>query len=65
MLNINNVKKSFQTELGSIKRVFKGLELHVEKGDFISIIGSNGAGKSTLLITSSLFSFCYSCKPSS
>ena len=46
MLNINNVKKSFQTELGSIKRVFKGLELHVEKGDFISIIGSNGAGKS-------------------
>ena len=51
MLNINNVKKSFQTELGSIKRVFKGLELHVEKGDFISIIGSNGAGKSTLLDT--------------
>lgn len=51
MLNINNVKKSFQTELGSIKRVFKGLDLHVEKGDFISIIGSNGAGKSTLLDT--------------
>ena len=49
MLNINNVKKSFQTELGSIKRVFKGLELHVEKGDFISIIGSNGAGKSTII----------------
>ena len=48
MLNINNVKKSFQTELGSVKKVFKGLDLHVEKGDFISIIGSNGAGKSTL-----------------
>ncbi len=51
MLNVNNVKKSFQTELGSIKSVFKGLNLHVEKGDFISIIGSNGAGKSTLLDT--------------
>ena len=51
MLNINSIKKSFVTELGTVKKVFRGLNLQVEKGDFISIIGSNGAGKSTLLDT--------------
>lgn len=49
MLNINSIEKSFVTELGTVKKVFKGLNLQVEKGEFISIIGSNGAGKSTLL----------------
>ena len=51
MLNINSIEKSFVTELGTVKKVFRGLNLQVEKGDFISIIGSNGAGKSTLLDT--------------
>lgn len=51
MLNINSIEKSFVTELGTVKKVFRGLNLQVEKGDFIPIIGSNGAGKSTLLDT--------------
>ena len=51
MLNIKSIEKSFVTELGTVKKVFRGLNLQVEKGDFISIIGSNGAGKSTLLDT--------------
>ena len=51
MLNIKSIEKSFITELGTVKKVFKGLNLQVEKGEFISIIGSNGAGKSTLLDT--------------
>ena len=51
MLNINSINKSFITDFGTEKRVFKNLTLQVEKGDFISIIGSNGAGKSTLLDT--------------
>ena len=29
--------------------VLKGLDLEVEEGDFISVIGGNGAGKSTLM----------------
>lgn len=51
MLKIENITKSFENELGEIKNVFKGLNLNIEQGDFISIIGSNGAGKSTLLDT--------------
>ena len=51
MLRIDNIKKSFENELGEVKNVFNGLNLNIEQGDFISIIGSNGAGKSTLLDT--------------
>lgn len=48
MLSIKNVKKTFYTELGTTKEVFKNLNLEANSGDFITIIGSNGAGKSTL-----------------
>ena len=51
MLRIDNIKKRFENELGEVKNVFNGLNLNIEQGDFISIIGSNGAGKSTLLDT--------------
>ena len=30
-------------------KVLKGLNLHIQKGDFVSIIGSSGAGKTSLL----------------
>lgn len=48
MLSIKNVKKTFYTELGTTKEVFKNLNLEANPGDFITIIGSNRAGKSTL-----------------
>ena len=35
--------------MGTEKQVFNNLNLKIEDGDFITIIGSNGAGKSTLL----------------
>lgn len=49
MLKINNLNKSFHSELGTEKQVFRGLDFQLNHGDFVSIIGSNGAGKSTLL----------------
>lgn len=44
MLEIKNLKKSFGD-----KKVLKGINLTVNKGDVIGIIGPSGCGKSTLL----------------
>ena len=49
MIKIENLYKTFFSELGTEKEVFKNLNLEINDGDFITIIGSNGAGKSTLL----------------
>lgn len=49
MLNITDLHQKF--EIGTIneKHVLHGINLRVNDGDFITIIGGNGAGKSTLL----------------
>lgn len=48
MLKINNISMTFNPGTVNAKKALDKLSLHVEKGDFISIIGANGAGKSTL-----------------
>lgn len=48
MLKINNISMTFNPGTVNEKKALNKLSLHVEKGDFISIIGANGAGKSTL-----------------
>ncbi|MGB5941867.1 MAG: ABC transporter ATP-binding protein [Leeuwenhoekiella sp.] len=47
-LEINNLKKVYPTPKGDYV-VLDGLNLHVDKGEFISIIGHSGCGKTTLL----------------
>lgn len=48
MLKISNISKTFYPGTVNEKRALKNLSLHLEKGDFVTILGSNGAGKSTL-----------------
>lgn len=44
MINANGITKSF-----SGLQVLKGVDLHIDKGEVVSIVGASGAGKSTLL----------------
>jgi lipoprotein-releasing system ATP-binding protein len=44
MITIKNITKSF----GSLQ-VLKGIDLHINKGEVVSIVGPSGAGKTTLL----------------
>ncbi len=48
MLTLTNVSKTFNPGTVNEKRALTGLSLHLDPGDFVTIIGSNGAGKSTL-----------------
>jgi len=48
MIEVKNVSKSFQLSDSSVE-VLKNVDLVVEKGEFISIMGPSGSGKSTLL----------------
>ena len=49
MLKIENVYKTFNKGTINEKVALKGLNLEMEEGDFITVIGGNGAGKSTML----------------
>lgn len=49
MLQIKNISKTFPNPYGDPNTIFKYLSLTINKGEFVSIIGSNGTGKSTLL----------------
>lgn len=49
MLDINRISKTFNAGTVNEKRALNGLELHLQEGDFVTVIGGNGAGKSTML----------------
>lgn len=49
MLKIQGITKTFFPGTVNERRALAGIDLHLEPGDFVTIIGSNGAGKSTLL----------------
>lgn len=48
MLNIQKISKTFNPGTVNAKTAISNLSLHLNDGDFVTIIGSNGAGKSTM-----------------
>lgn len=49
MLDINQIHKTFNAGTVNEKKALNGLDLHLQEGDFVTVIGGNGAGKSTML----------------
>ena len=49
MLKITNLQKTFNPGTVNAKTALSGLDLTLEDGDFVTVIGGNGAGKSTML----------------
>lgn len=48
MIELKNIRKSYATAGGKLE-VLKGIDMLVEEGEMVSIMGSSGSGKSTLL----------------
>ena len=48
MLTLHSISKTFNPGTVNGKKALSGLSLHLDHGDFVTIVGSNGAGKSTL-----------------
>lgn len=51
MLKLENISLTFNPGTVNEKKALTDLSLHLQKGDFVTILGSNGAGKSTLFNT--------------
>jgi len=48
MLTLNNISKTFFKNTVNEKKAIDNISLHLDRGEFVSILGTNGAGKSTL-----------------
>lgn len=48
MIKLQNITKSYTTGQNTLQ-VLKGINLDIQEGEFVSIMGSSGSGKSTLL----------------
>lgn len=47
MMHAQGLTKTFNPGTPIENRALRGLDLHIETGQFVTVIGSNGAGKST------------------
>ena len=49
MIQLTDIKKAYRTEYDTLQ-VLKGINLEIEKGEMVSIMGASGSGKSVPLI---------------
>ncbi|AXU20875.1 nitrate/sulfonate/bicarbonate ABC transporter ATP-binding protein (plasmid) [Novosphingobium sp. THN1] len=49
ILSLKDVRKSYTGKTGGVSEVLGGIDLDVEEGEFIAILGFSGAGKTTLI----------------
>ena len=49
MLDLIDIRKTFNAKTVNEKVALNGVNLHLDDGDFVTVIGGNGAGKSTIL----------------
>ena len=49
MLDLDHIEKTFNAGTVNEKVALRGISLHLDEGDFVTVIGGNGAGKSTML----------------
>ncbi len=57
ILDLQNISTTVNAGTNEEKKILKNINLKLEDGDFVTLLGTNGAGKSTLLniINGSLF----------
>jgi capsular polysaccharide transport system ATP-binding protein len=48
MIRLTNVRKSYETRMGPVT-IFDGVDLEIDRGQKVGILGRNGAGKSTMI----------------
>lgn len=49
MLTLDRISKTFDPGTAGEKKVLENFSLHLDRGEFVTVIGSNGAGKSTII----------------